>query len=300
MKRILASLLFCAASVHGADIPPYALDGTEVRAIQAHALQRNYELFISLPADYTTTKRRYPVMFVTDANYAFPVIRSIGRLFGRHSKDIDNFILVGLSYGKGETPEYSRRRDYTPSLNPRSVVSDMPGREARFGESDAYRRFLVDEVFPFVAKTYRADMKHKIFVGHSYGGLLGVDILLTEPTTFEYYILGSPSLWFNRKLMFKREQAYAATHKDLPADVYFGIGGFETINLKSNNPRFASHDDDDMVRDLQAFTRALKSHHYPNLHIQTKVIDEEDHLTVFPAIVTRGMRWALRPNSRVQ
>ena len=305
LKKLLATLLFTVVGIacaQGAVVQPYVLSDTEVRSIHSAVLQRDYELFISLPAGYATSKRSYPVLFVTDANYAFPVIRSIARRTGNHGKKIDDFILIGLSYGKGETSEYSRRRDYTPTSHAEAMVSDMQGREAKFGEADGYRRFIADEVFPFIAKTYRADMNHKIYAGHSYGGLFGINILLTTPTMFEYYILGSPSLWFNRKVMFKREQAYAATHKDLPAKVYFAVGSFETINVKSNNPRYLAHsdEDDDAVRDIRVFTSALKSHHYPGLNIKTGVIEDEDHLTVFPAIITRGMQWALPPKRQAQ
>jgi pimeloyl-ACP methyl ester carboxylesterase len=45
----------------------------------------------------------------------------------------------------------------------------------------------------FVAGHYRADMGEKIYAGHSYGGLIGVHVLLTEPDMFQRYVLGSPS-----------------------------------------------------------------------------------------------------------
>ena len=285
----------CATSVQAASAPPYLLEGTEVRTIHAPALQRDYQIFVSLPNGYATSTQRYPVLFVTDANYAFPMIRSIAARAGRKGAGIADFILVGLSYGLGDTPEYSRRRDYTPSGHAQPMVSDMPGRPARFGEADGYQRFLADSVLPLVAATYRADMRHTVFVGHSYGSLLGLNILLTQPDLFSHYILGSPSLWFDHRLMFKREQDYATQHRDLPANVYFAVGGFETIKPGSKNPRYAQPGDDDMVRDLLAFTRALKSRHYPGLHMETAVIADEDHLTVAPAIFTRGLFWALPP-----
>lgn len=297
LKKILLSFILStagAACVQVAAAPTYALDGTEVRAIHARGLQRDYEVFVSLPDNYATSSHRYPVLFVTDANYGFPLIRSIARRVGNHGKRIEDFILVGLSYGKGDTPEYSRRRDYTPTRRA-GMASDMPGREAKFGEAEGYRHFLADEVFPLIEANYRADMRRKVFVGHSYGSLLGVDILLNAPTMFDHYILGSPSLWFDNKVMFKREKIFAAAHKDLPANIYFAAGAFETIRPGTNNPRYLANDDDDMLRDLRTFTAALASRHYPSLHVKTEVIADEDHLTVFPAIITRGLQWALPP-----
>lgn len=273
---------------------PYVLEGTEVRDIRAKGLQRDYQLFVSLPPSYGVSTRMYPVLFVTDANYAFPLIRSIARRIGNGGQDVEEFILVGLSYAKGDSPEYSRRRDYTPTRNgDRLAVSDMPGRNPVFGEAEAYRRFIADEVFPVIAQHYRADMKRKIYAGHSYGGLFGVHVLLTEPTMFQHYIIGSPSLWFDHRMEFGEEQTYANAHSDLPAKVFLAVASFETTNHRSANPRYSKSID--MLRDLDALERVLKSRHYPSLQIESTVIADEDHLTVYPALITRGLKWALAP-----
>lgn len=274
---------------------PYVLEGTEVRELPSKVLGRDYQLYVSLPADYAADRARsYPVVFVTDAPYAFPLIRSIARRVGDHGHGLRDFILVGLSYAKGDTPKFSRNRDYTTTpRGPSDAESDMPGRAPLYGEAEGYRRFIAEEVFPFVAREYRADMREKIYVGHSYGGLLGVHMLLTEPGMFEHYILGSPSLQFDHKVMFEREKAYAAAHKDLPADVFMALGGLETIDMASSDPRY--HNTVDMVRNAQAFERILKSRHYPGLHVRSEVIGGEDHLSVFPMLVTHGLQAILEP-----
>jgi predicted alpha/beta superfamily hydrolase len=296
MLRILASLvLACStftATAQGSialEGAPYVLENTEVRTIRAKALQREYQVFVSLPASYEKSGRSYPVVFATDANYAFPLTRAIAARAGSGGREIEEFILVGLSYARGDTPTYSRRRDYTPTPTAdKTVTSDMPGREVKYGESESYRRFVLDEVLPFVAQRYRADMARKTLMTHSYGSLLALDILFNEPGAFENYILGSPSLWYNNKVMFERERAYAAKNKDLKANIYFAVGGFETLRP---GPRF--NKDDDMVGDMRAFMRALRSRHYPSLHMEGEVIRDEDHLTVAPIIITHGLRWAL-------
>jgi len=266
---------------------PYTLEGTEVHELGA------YTLFIALPASYkTAAARRYPVLFVTDANYAFPLVRSIGRRVGDQGRGLDEFILVGLGYARGDTPEYSRRRDYTPSAGgDRDATSDMPGRPPLFGQAEAYRRYIAEAVFPFIEKTYRADMARKVFAGHSYGALLGVHVLFTAPAMFGHYVLGSPSLWFDRRVMFAREKAYAGEHRDLPARVLLAAGAFEAV--RQGDRRY--NRDIDIVHDMLAFEQALKSRRYPGLRIASQVIADEDHLSVAPAILTRGLRWALPP-----
>src|SRR3569623_1061776 len=292
------ALFFCLfvleSQAAAADSPPgYVIPDTEVRDIHSEVLGRDYQVYVALPLSYATEPtRKYPVLFVTDATYAFPLIRAISRRVGDHGKGLEDFVLVGLSYANSDTPEYSRRRDYTPSAHgDADSVSDMPGRKPAYGEADAYARFIEAEVFPVVAAHYRLDMQRKIFAGHSFGGLLGAQILLSKPAMFEQYILSSPSLWFDGKLMFQRERSYAQAHKDLPADVYFFVGGYEAVDPTHKNPRY--NVSRDMVKDTLAFERALKSHHYPSLKTQSKVLDDEDLLCVMPPGITRGLQWAL-------
>jgi predicted alpha/beta superfamily hydrolase len=150
-----------------------------VRDVHAQALNRDYQVFVALPESYRSSNRSYPVLFVTDAAYGFPVARSIAQRLAKHA-GLEEAIVVGLSYAKGDSAVYSRRRDYTPSA-PQGYVSDTPGRAVAFGEAQAYGAFITDEVFTLIASHYRADMRRKVFVGHSYGSLLGVQLLLTRP-----------------------------------------------------------------------------------------------------------------------
>jgi predicted alpha/beta superfamily hydrolase len=272
---------------------PYAIPETEVLEIHSTILDRDYELFVALPESYATHPgRRYPVVFVTDANYAFPLVRAISRRVGDHGHGLEDFILVGLSYAKGDTPAYSRRRDYTPTpRGPRDAGPDASGRPVLHGGAEPYRQHLLAEVFPRVASRYRADMRRKVFAGHSYGALLGAHILFTEPSMFSHYILGSPSLWYDSGVMFKREGQYAASHPDLAADVFLGIGEYERANPASADPRYS--DEGDMVGDMHRFRRTLAARNYPALRIDATVIPGEDHLTVAPVIITRGLQRAL-------
>lgn len=272
---------------------PYRLPDTEVRPIRSGILGRDYRLLVSLPPEYAKTTRVYPVLFVTDADYSFPLIRSIGRRLGTEEPEVNDYVLIGLSYAQGDSPGYSRRRDYTPTPNGENpgVLDPASGKPYVYGEAEGYRRFIAEEVFPLVRRSYRVDMARAIYAGHSYGGLLGAHILLTEPKMFSRYILSSPSLWYDERWIFRRLQAYLASHDDLPAKVLLPIGSFETVRPESDDPRY--HKERDMVADVLDFEKRLRGRGYPGLEIRSMVIEDEDHLSVFPASITRGLRWAL-------
>lgn len=280
-----------------ADSRPYALPGTQVHRIDSPGLGRAYELYVSLPPGYAADPgRRYPVLYVTDAAYAFPVVRAIASRIRNGGRDVEDFILVGLSYAVGETGQYSRRRDYTPSPNgDLDAVSDMPGRPVVYGEAEAYRQHIRDEVFPFIDSRFRTDPSRRLYAGHSYGGLFGTHVLLTEPQMFQRYILMSPSLWYDRKLMLFREGLYAGANRDMKADVFLGIGALETSDTPDIESFAAARHD--MTGDMARFEYQLRARRYPSLRLRSVVLPEEDHMSVYPALVTRGLRWALAPGA---
>lgn len=267
---------------------PYELTGTQVWTVPDPVSGRSYEVFLSLPASYDKdSARRYPVLYVTDADYAFPVVRSISRRVGDGGAGLEDFILVGLSYAKGDTPTVSRRRDYTLTPNP---PKKTPPEQAH-GGGPAYADYVRNKVLPFVDGKFRTDPKRRIYMGHSYGALLGAHVLFSEPTTFSHYILGSPSIWYNKKHLLGVEARYAETHRDLPADVFLYIGGFETP--RPGDARYSS--EADMVGDNRLFEQRLRARNYPGLTLASEVVEGEDHLTVFPSGFTRGLKRALPP-----
>jgi predicted alpha/beta superfamily hydrolase len=265
---------------------PYALLGSEVWDVPDPASGRDYQIFVSLPASYAKEPtRRYPVLYVTDADYAFPVVRQIARRLNVERPQIQDFILVGLSYAKGDDPMQSRRRDYTPTAR---GPSDAPP-EAVHGGGAAYQAYLRDRVLPFVEGRYRTDPQQKLFLGHSYGALLGAQILFTEPAMFNGYILGSPSFWYDKRHIFGVEKAYAAMHRDLPAKVYFYVGEYEA--LRAGDGRF--NKTVDLVGDNRMMIETLKKRSYPNLYIQSDVLNDEDHVSVAPRGFTKGLKYLL-------
>lgn len=266
-----------AAQAEGA---PYVLKGTQVWTVPDPVSGRDYEVFVSLPASYEVNpQRRYPVLYVTDADYAFPIIRQVARRVNLDGPRLEEFILVGLSYSRGDSGVVSRNRDYTPTPNgPRSASSNLHGQGA------AYETYLKNEVLPFIDNRFRADPVRRVLLGHSYGALLGAQILFTDPSMFQAYVLGSPSFWFDKRHIMTMEAAYARSHTDLPANVFMYVGDWE---VPGPNPRNTSGAN--LVRDMQTMETTLKSHHYPNLRVQSLVLTDEDHLTVAPVGFTRGL-----------
>ncbi|APR53576.1 alpha/beta hydrolase [Sphingomonas koreensis] len=264
----------------------YELLGTEVWDVPDPATGRSYQLFVSLPPSYgKEPQRRYPVLYVTDADYAFPVIRQIARRLNVEGPKIEEFILIGISYAKGDDPVASRRRDYTPTPN---GPSDTPAGTIH-GEGAKHQAWLRDKALPFVTGRYRSAPGRGILLGHSYGGLLAAQILFSEPEMFGGYVLGSPSLWYDKRHMFGVEAAYAARHRDLKAKVFVYTGEYEA--LRRGDSRY--NQSADLVADSRELADTLRRRGYPGLTLEAEILNGEDHVSVAPRGFTRALKFLL-------
>lgn len=272
-----------------AEPAPVTLANTAVYDLPASDSGRRYQVWVDVPASYAHSGKAYPVVFVTDALYTFPIVRSIRNLVASGGENIEEFILVGLPPEQGLTSKASRSRDYTPSNPLADPIVDVDDYTAkRYGEAAAFRDYIERQVFPLIAQRYRADMRRRVYAGHSYGGLFGSFVLLTKPAMFSTYVLSSPSLWFNRRDIFRIEADYAATHRDLPARVKIYHGMYETVRPEPHYNRRT-----EMVRFGDEFAARLRARGYPSLSVDADVVADEDHLTVFPSAITRALFWAL-------
>lgn len=274
---------FAASSLPSPESAPgaYKVPNTQVREIQSKANNAVYRLFIATPADYATSGKKYPVVYMLDADYSFALTRNVVQHFVERGK-LPEMILVAIAYpGAADDMEvyYSnRKRDYTPGA-PLAVgyaSGDKDGHNGQ-GGADIFRSFIADQIIPFVAANYPVS-NDRTFIGHSYGGLFGTYVLLTQPDLFGRYVIISPSLWFDNGAILKAENQLAS-RQAMRARAFFGIGSLET-QTATGAP---------MVQQLTHFTKTLKAQRNPGLDVTFTVFPGETHESVFPGAVTRGL-----------
>lgn len=278
----MIGVLALAAPLVAAAPKPFTLPHTQVVGLHSKADGQDYVLYVSLPRDYRADQDRlYPVVYTLDADYAFPIVASVLGHFADRG-NLPPAIVVGIAYPGGissmDSYHRNRTRDYTPTHTLEGGYSREIAQLS--GGGPAFEKFITSELFPYVEKHYRADPGERTLVGHSFGGLFGTYILLTHPRAFRNYVIVSPSLWYDHKVAFKLERAYAKRHRDLRARAYFLVGSYE------NQPEHGRP----MVDDMEALVAALEGRHYPHLEIAERVFDKETHNSVFPVAVTRGLR----------
>lgn len=191
-------------------------------SIEAPQLNTSKKIWVYLPKNYTTSKKKFPVIYMHDGQNLFDAKTSY---VGEWNIDetLDSIsaqvIVIGIEHGNEK-----RMEELTPFKNEKYGG----------GNADNYLDFIVKTLKPYVDKNYRTktNANNTCLWGSSLGGLVSFYGALKYPEVFGKVGCFSPSFWFNRKEIFGlMEQT-----KNFKTKIFFLCGDNEG--------------DDDMVRDL--------------------------------------------------
>ena len=184
--------------------------------IEAPQLQTTKKIWVYLPKSYGTSSKKYPVIYMHDAQNLFDAKTSY---VGEWNVDetLDSLsaevIVIGIEHG-----------------NDKRLDQLTPYKNAKYGGGNGnnYLAFLVQNLKPFVDKTYRtqADKKHTAIFGSSLGGLLSYYAVLKYPEVFGKAGIFSPSFWYSQDIYELTKKT-----KKLKAKIYFLCGDNEDAEM---------------------------------------------------------------------
>jgi predicted alpha/beta superfamily hydrolase len=165
-------------------------------AFHSRHLPDNRDIIIYLPPGYDEhPDRTYPVLYMHDGQNLFdPATAFAGRTWqvrehadaAIEAGEVEPLIIVGIyNTGDRRLPEYTHERDW----------------QRGGGEAAKYGRLIVDDLMPFIARTYRVRTGRAStgLGGSSLGGLVTLYLGLRFPQHFGKLAVLSPSIWWNHK-----------------------------------------------------------------------------------------------------
>ena len=262
--------------------------------------KRTYRISISLPlASFETSNRswpfdnplkKYPVVYLTDANYYFGMVTEMTRAMSWCGATTDA-IIVGIGYPENANPPEAwrdavvgRNYDFTPAVDEETDVEDSKWlkRKVVTGGAPKFLQFIKQELIPAIEKDFPADPKKRVIAGHSLGGLFTAYALFTEPTLFDTFLICSPSLYMHDRIILKLEEQYAKRHKRLAAKVYLSVGELEENSQNT------------MVRDVIQLAAALQSRKHKGSTLRKQIFLDLNHCDVVAPGFQAGLKFALK------
>jgi len=236
-------------------LSPVLLNSQQSEDFRSTKTGDTYELIIRKPKGFDST-RSYHLVYFTDAG-----INSGKTILSQPEENSKNCILIGIAH-KGDW-DTKRQRDFIPS--------DAGGySDKNFGQAAKFFSFMKEELVPYINKKF-GKQKSKVFIGHSFGGLLALYMSLRENKLFDHYYAISPSVWANYYELMKIEKNYAAKNKEYNSAISIYAGSLEFLNK--------------VLTSSKEFYTTIKGRNYKGLVITHSVISGVNHYGIVPKLM---------------
>ena len=212
MSKFLYSVLFIIlisyatgySQVKSSSASPYVEKEIVQWDFTSKTIGDDFTIYIHFPPGYDTSKTKYPVLYMTDGDWNMTVAMNCFNMLRQDYTITTEPLIVGIGYG---TRPNKRSRDLDPGKGGPNFLT-----------------FIQTEVMPFVEKQYRVT-DNKTLYGYSLGGMFTTYVLFEHPGLFNMIGIGAPGN--SGSDLMPEAQKYFASHKDLNAKVFLGVGSYE-------------------------------------------------------------------------
>jgi predicted alpha/beta superfamily hydrolase len=259
LRSAIAALLatgaiLAAASPVEAQSEPTPIVIGQSYALPSAVLGATREINVWLPPGYAESGRSYPVLYLLDGGTTWQDFHHISGLaqLGTVNGTTRDIILIGIA-------SVDRRNELAlPTENPELIA-----RYPTHGQSERFRRFIADEVQPFVESRFRTNGETAL-MGESLAGLFVVETFLKEPQMFDAWVAVSPSLWWDGGRLAQQSGAHLRDHSNDARTLILTMGneGAEAQAL------------------METLTANLREHASPGLTWTFQPRPDETHATI--------------------
>lgn len=255
MRRAITTLslaLVCFAALSQAAVAdPSEADRRTLRlSMNSEILGERRAVIVRVPDSYFETPAAdYPLFFVSDADWNFELVAAHLDYLAEWGR-IPEFIVVGAL-------NTERNRDFLPREDPGFPFS---------GQGDRYLAHLDAELLAMIENEFRLN-DHAVIFGHSFGGVLVLNQMLSDPERFDAHIALGASVWVAERVLFERTEAAFEAGRALDTWLYLSVG---------EGDGGATVPDGDLYRDLLDATAP------DGLDWSYRSFPEENHFTNVP------------------
>lgn len=240
----------------------------EKQTLFSTVLNEKREIWIHLPKTYNDTginPAKYPVIYLLDGEINFEYYAGMSDFLAKPPyAEMPECIVVGIK-------NTERTRDLTPTKSQKkSPVNPNIVLFGDSGGSENFVRFIQEELKPFISKNYRTQ-DYSVLVGHSFGGLFAVNVLLTHPEYFNAYVANDPSLWWDNKVLISRTKDYLEKNKNFPAHKFLYVA-------QADNEEQNKNWNSDMTQAIEEFKEIIEKN--GSLNYKHHFYENEVHGTV--------------------
>jgi predicted alpha/beta superfamily hydrolase len=188
-----------------------------------HSKNVGRDLLIEIARPIRPHAGKFPAIYLLDGNSLFGEVADMVVTNGYFGDTADAYV-VGIGYPAPTIGQWLslRNHDLIHVRGPDNSKTAIGS-----GEGAKFEKFLLEEVRPLIGRRYSVNAHRAILAGHSFGGLFTLHVLLNDLGAFNDYLICSPSIWAEPRLLEKASDFHAS----MTLKVFIGLGSKEETQL---------------------------------------------------------------------
>jgi predicted alpha/beta superfamily hydrolase len=246
-------------------------------SVNSKILKEKRKIWVYVPAgagDPTFRNLRYPVVYLLDGDGHFAsvagMIQQLSEING--NTICPDMIVVAI-------PNTDRTRDLTPT----NALTGPDGKKVQgfetSGGGEKFTAFIEKELIPHIDSLYPT-APYKVLIGHSFGGLTVMNIVINHPDLFNAYVAIDPSMWWDgKKLLIQAHNTFQQKKFEGKA-LFLGIAntmpaGMDTLQVRRDTSGGTAH-----IRSILELADVLKNNPANGLKFSYKYYNDDNHGSV--------------------
>jgi predicted alpha/beta superfamily hydrolase len=274
MKKALLLLFFIVTqSAYAQDIVGNTIVLGRTDSIQSKILNEKRTIWVHLPAGAANKNNtsRYPVVYVLDGAEHFASVSGIIQYLSEANGNMfcPDMIVVGIN-------NTDRTRDLTPTYDAFDYENKPTNSFKTSGGGDRFTAFIEKELMPYIEGKYPT-APFRMLIGHSFGGLTAVNILVNHTELFNAYTIVDPSMWWDRNKLLKQARDVLKTKNFAGKYVFMGIANTmpvedDTLHAHHDTSATTNH-----IRSILNLADEFKANPGNGLTFNYKYYNDDNH-----------------------
>lgn len=244
-------------------------------SVNSKILKEKRTVWIYLPAGYdAAAKKQYPVIYLLDADWNFAgfagMVHQLSEVIG--NTVVPPMIIVAI-------PNTDRTHDLTPTNSLFGPDGKKVDGFTTSGGGEKFTSFMEKELIPHIDSAYKT-APFKTLIGHSFGGLTVMNIVINHTNMFNAYVAIDPSMWWDGKKLLSQANEVMKQKKFEGKSLFLGIANtmpaeMDTLRVRKDTSGLTGH-----IRSILELKNVLQQNPANGLNWNYKYYNGDSHGSV--------------------
>ena len=247
-------------------------------SVYSTILKENRKIWVHMPdttsPDGIFARQHYPVVYLLDGDEMnLAIVASMIQQAGGGGGNISfpQMIVVGI-------PNTDRTRDLTPThVNSAPMLDSISAAHSGGGEN--FISFIQKELIPHIDSLYPT-APYRLLIGHSFGGLMAMHILINHTGLFNAYVAIDPSMFWDDQKLLKQTKEVLEKNNFEGRSLFLAVAntmakGMDTLQVQQDNNMMSLH-----IRSILKLGHSLAANTKNGLSFNWKYYPDHNHGSV--------------------